>query len=175
MATINPTALQAAVRDEQTVTPEGESVRPSIDGVAVRRGRTVVDERGTITEMLSATWAFTQEPIVYAYQTTIRPGVVKGWIVHLTSVDRLFFASGSARLVLFDAREDSATAGLVEELFFDPANRGVVRIPCGVFHAVQNIGVDDAVFVNFPTEPYAHEDPDKYRLPLDTESIPFRF
>jgi dTDP-4-dehydrorhamnose 3,5-epimerase len=29
--------------------------------------------------------------------------------------------------------------------------------------------------VNFPTIPYDHADPDKYRLPIDTTLIPFSF
>ena len=40
--------------------------------------------------------------------------------------------------------------------------------------AVQNVGDVDALFVNLPTRPYRHENPDKYRLPLDTDRIPFR-
>jgi dTDP-4-dehydrorhamnose 3,5-epimerase len=29
--------------------------------------------------------------------------------------------------------------------------------------------------VNFPTRPYDHASPDKYRLPLDTDEIPYEF
>ena len=32
-----------------------------------------------------------------------------------------------------------------------------------------------ATVVNFPTRPYLHEKPDKYRLPIDTPLIPFKF
>lgn len=44
-----------------------------------------------------------------------------------------------------------------------------------MYHAIQNIGRDEAFFVNMPTEPYNHEDPDKYRLPLKNDLIPFAF
>lgn len=47
--------------------------------------------------------------------------------------------------------------------------------PPGVYHGVRNVGKDDAWFVNMPSTPYRHEDPDKYRLPLDSPDIPFRF
>jgi len=33
----------------------------------------------------------------------------------------------------------------------------------------------DAYFVNLPTRPYAHDDPDKYRLPPRNDLIPFAF
>ena len=48
-------------------------------------------------------------------------------------------------------------------------------IPRGVYHAVQNIGTTEALFVNMPTRPYNHGDPDKFRLPLKNDLIPFDF
>jgi dTDP-4-dehydrorhamnose 3,5-epimerase len=33
----------------------------------------------------------------------------------------------------------------------------------------------NAVLINFPTMPYDHANPDKYRLPLDTKLIPHSF
>jgi dTDP-4-dehydrorhamnose 3,5-epimerase len=53
--------------------------------------------------------------------------------------------------------------------------RAMVRIPSGVWHGVQNVGEGESVFVNFPTRPYVYEDPDKYRLPLNNDLIPFDF
>jgi dTDP-4-dehydrorhamnose 3,5-epimerase len=50
-----------------------------------------------------------------------------------------------------------------------------MNIPAGVWHADRNIGDKDAVVVNFPTIQYDHADPDKYRLPLDTDQIPHKF
>ena len=41
-------------------------------------------------------------------------------------------------------------------------------IPCGVCHAVRNIGTTGAIFVNMTTRAYEHEAPDTLRLPLDT-------
>ena len=40
---------------------------------------------------------------------------------------------------------------------------------------VRNIGASDVVVIDFPTAPYNHEDPDKYRLPIDTPLIPYSF
>ena len=37
------------------------------------------------------------------------------------------------------------------------------------------LGDKDLVLVNFPTIPYDHANPDKFRLPLDTDQIPYRF
>jgi len=50
-----------------------------------------------------------------------------------------------------------------------------VNVPKFVWHADRNIGTSDAVVINFPTIQYDHSNPDKYRLPLDTDLIPHKF
>jgi len=54
-------------------------------------------------------------------------------------------------------------------------HRRLMNVPIGVWHANQNIGSSDVVVINFPTIPYDHRNPDKYRLPLDTDRIPHKF
>jgi dTDP-4-dehydrorhamnose 3,5-epimerase len=164
----------APIKDRPTVTPGGERLEDVIDGVAIRPAVVQSDERGTITEICSEDWAFTGEPLVYVYQTTVRQGQKKGWVVHFEQDDRLFFDNGATKLVLYDARGGSPTHGMVNELFFGSANRALVRIPAGVFHAVVNIGETELRFINLPTRPYRHGDPDKQRLPVDSDAIPYR-
>jgi dTDP-4-dehydrorhamnose 3,5-epimerase len=160
--------------DPPTVTPEGERLEQLIDGVRIRPAKVQSDERGTLTEILSEAWDFTDEPLVYVYQTTIRVGKTKGWVIHFEQDDRLFFDNGAVKVVLYDARAGSPTHGMLNELFFGSANRGLLRIPAGVFHAVGNTGESEVRFVNMPTRPYRHERPDKARLPADTGAIPYR-
>jgi dTDP-4-dehydrorhamnose 3,5-epimerase len=107
------------------------------------------------------------------YEASIHPGQKKGWVVHFEQDDRLFFSVGSAKIVLYDARTESATHGLVQEAFLGAANRGLVKIPAGVVHAVVNVGPDEVRFVNMPTRPYRHERPDKVRFSQDTDAIPY--
>jgi dTDP-4-dehydrorhamnose 3,5-epimerase len=162
-------------KDAQTVTPAGERVGELIEGVRIRRAVTHTDARGTLCEVYDPRWGFTEEPLVYVYRLTVRPGVTKGWVKHLMQDDRMFFASGTAKVVLYDDREDSPTYGMRNELYFDAHSRGLLRIPVGVLHAVGNVGQDDVVAINMPTRPYDHADPDKYRLPLDSDEHPYRF
>ena len=177
MSTTSPALTIDLVPDEQTVAPDGTRLEALIDGVRVRRAVTQTDERGSLTEMYDPRWGFTEEPLVYVYTATIRPGRVKGWIVHRLSDDRLFLAMGTgvAKVVLYDARSGSPTEGAINELFFDAHSRGLLRIPIGVVHAIQNLGTEDLNFVNMPTRPYDHGAPDKQRLPLDTDRVPYRF
>ncbi|HKG36085.1 MAG TPA: hypothetical protein VKA89_06565 [Solirubrobacterales bacterium] len=164
-----------ATPDSQIATPDGGPIRDLIDGVLVREARTIPDDRGTVCVMFDPRWGFTEEPLAYTYQVTIRPGAVKGWIRHATYDDRLFLSRGSFKWVLFDDREASPTNGRLNELYFDAHHRSLLRIPRGVWHAVQNIGIEDTLMVNHPTRAYDYESPDKTRLPLDTERIPYRF
>src|SRR4051812_23730382 len=160
--------------DVATVTESGERLEMPIDGVRMRPAIVHIDERGELTEIYNPAWGFSEEPLVYVYQSTIRPGQKKAWIVHHEQDDRLFFDNGAAKIALYDARVDSPTKGLVNVFFLGAANRGLLRIPAGVFHGVRNVGDTDLRFVNMPTKPYRHDRPDKGRLPTDTDAIPHR-
>ena len=59
-------------------------------------------------------------------------------------------------------------------LFFGEADRALLLIPAGVFHGVVNVGESEARFINLPTRAYRHDQPDKSRLPTDTDAIPYR-
>jgi dTDP-4-dehydrorhamnose 3,5-epimerase len=163
------------VQDRQTVTSDGVRTAPRIAGVVVRPAVTHVDDRGELCEIYNPAWGIHAEPMVYAYQSMVRPHKVKGWIVHRLQDDRLFVGLGTLRIVLYDARDGSPTKGAINEIFLGERNRAMIVIPSGVYHAVQNVGDTDAYFVNLPTRPYDHANPDKYRLPLDTDLSPFRF
>ena len=95
--------------------------------------------------------------------------------MHKQHEDRYFLQLGDIELVLYDARPDSPTCGLVSKVYLSEHRRMLMSIPAGVWHADRNIGSKDAVVVNFPTIPYDHTNPDKYRLPLDTDQIPYKF
>lgn len=166
--------LDKARKDPATVTADGTPLEELIEGVVIRRPPTHSDARGTVCEIYDLRWGLSDQPLVYAYHVTIRPGQVKGWVVHLVQTDRLFVYGGVARVVLYDARTESASFGRLNVFHLGEHDRALVFIPPGVYHAVQNVGNGDAAFVNLPSEPYQHDDPDKYRLPLDNDVIPYR-
>lgn len=162
-------------KSTQTVTADGHSVQPLIEGVKIHQPITQQDQRGTVCEIYSPFWKFDDIPMVFAYLVTIRPGQAKGWAVHHHHVDRYFFSQGSTQLVLYDSREDSPTHGMINEFVFSEFNRSLVSVPTHVYHAVMNIGSTDSLMFNLPSEPYHHEDPDKFTLPLNNDIIPYRF
>ena len=162
------------VKDRPSVTPSGERLQELIDGVRLRPARTHADHRGELCEIFDERWDFTDDPVPFVYAVTLHPGSVRGWVIHLEQDDRLFFAVGTAKVALYDARDDSATCGLINVFHLGDNNRALLRIPPGVYHAVKNVGHTPALFINLPSRPYQHEDPDKYRVPIDSEVVPYR-
>ena len=160
-------------RDVQTVQPTGEAVARRIDGVVIKPLVTHVDERGSVCELYHPDWAYHADPLVYVEYVTIRPGKIKGWVVHEQQDDRGVVGYGTIQVALYDGRAGSPTFGLVNEFCFSEANRALFTVPQGVWHAVRNVGVTDALFINMPTRAYDHAAPDKHRLPVDTDAIPY--
>ena len=162
----------SVTQDVQTVSSDGTRLAPLPDGLLLRDLVTHTDERGTVCELFDPRWGVSPDPMVFAYTFTIRPGASKGWAVHKVHEDRYTFLAGELEVALYDSREDASTFGLEARLFLSERRRQLLIIPRGVWHAERNIGQSDAVVVNFPTIPYDHTSPDKYRLPLDTDELP---
>ena len=167
--------ISSTRKDTQTVTSNGQRVMPLISGVVIQPSATHVDERGTLCEILSPHRPPHPAPLVYVYQFTIRPGKIKGWHVHHLHDDRIFISQGHVKVVLYDDRPASPTYGMVNEIYRSETDRTLMVIPAYVFHAHQNIGSSDALFISMPTRPYRHDDPDVHRLPIDTDQIPYKF
>jgi len=164
---------RAAERDDRTVDRGGKLLAPSIDGVVVKRLTSHVDHRGSLTALMDTRDPFWAEPVVYAYEFLINPGRIKGWGMHDHQTDRYFASNGNVRVVLFDGRQDSPTAGTLIQLHFSERSPGLVAIPPGVWHADQNWGDTVARVINFPTRAYNPDDPDKYRIDPHSGAIPF--
>ncbi len=169
-------AADRSAKDEQTVTPAGERIGGQIDGVIVRTLPIQSDPRGDLSELISEEWAeIVEDGIPYAYAVGHQPGIVKGWVVHELQDDRIAHITGRLRWVLYDGRSDSPTQGMVQEITNTERRRTLMVTPAGVWHAVENVGTEEAIMINFPTRPYNHANPDKRRLPIDSPEIPFEF
>lgn len=167
--------LAAAVRDTQTVTETGTSTAPLLDGVTSHETRIHHDDRGSVVELYDQRWNWHPDPIVFCYSFTIEPGVVKGWGLHKLHQDRYFVVEGAMELVMFDPRPESSTYGKICRMVLSADRPRIVNVPKFVWHADHNFTTQPMRCVSFPTTPYDHQNPDKYRLPIDSPLIPFRF
>ncbi len=143
-----------------------------IEGVKIRRLRVIPDERGYLMEMLRSDWE-EYERFGQVYVTAAYPGVVKAWHYHTLQTDHFVCVHGMAKVVLYDRREDSPTYREVNEFFIGERNPCLMKVPPLVVHGFKGIGQDMTLMVNVPTELYNYDEPDEYRLPFDTDEIPY--
>lgn len=169
------TMLAVAVKDTPTTKADGTLDLRLPHGCKIHRRPVHVDDRGELQEIYGAAWDIDDIPVTHLYMTTLRPGVVKGWSLHKLHQDRYFLISGTMQVVMFDPRPDSPTLGEVFKITLSERDRFVLTVPEFVWHADYNCDSKEALFINLPTVGFDRKNPDKYRLPIDSPLIPYRF
>lgn len=165
--------LPGAEKESQSVTRDWQKIGTLIEGVFLHEVRHVPRDHGVITEMFRPEWDPAGSPVAQIYQSRLFPGALGAWSCHAKNTDRLFVNNGLVKIVLYDARPDSRTHGLINEFHAGDVRPSLLIVPPFVWHGLQNLGPCDALVLNFPTRPYIYEDPDHYRLPHDTAEIPY--
>jgi dTDP-4-dehydrorhamnose 3,5-epimerase len=164
------------VRDRQSITADWQQIDAGlIDGVALFEMKSVITQSGYLTEIYRADWKLDEACVEQVFQTVFEPGGISAWHAHELTRDRLFVAFGAMRIVLYDARPDSPSCGRLNELRLGSVRPGLVTVPPKVWHGVQNLSTDRALLLNLVDRSYRYEHPDHYRLPDDTDRIPYRF
>lgn len=161
-----------ATPDRQVETADGKLVGPGIDGLDLVKPVQHVDNRGVVFEVYNGDPVRFPDPVVWIYQTSVYPGVIKGWFVHDEKIDRYSLSSGALLACFYDDRPDSPTRGNSVHTMLHPRGVRQLTIPAGVWHLIANIGHEDAELINLPTTPYQREKPDRRGLPWDTDKIP---
>jgi len=143
-----------------------------IEGVKIKPLTRHADERGYLMEILR-----TDDPLfeqfAQFYVSLNYPGVIRAWHCHKLQTDLFACVKGMIKVVIYDGREGSPTHGQINEFFIGDQNPVVVRIPKGVLHGYKTIGVEPSLLLNFPDQLYNPKEPDEYRLPYDTDLIPY--
>src|SRR4030067_1171197 len=143
-----------------------------IQGVRTKSLRVIPDERGRVMEILRADddlfLKFGQ-----VYMTTTYPHVVKAWPYHKGQVDHIVAVKGMIKLVLYDSRANSPTMGEINAFFIGDHNPLLVQVPNGIYHGWKCISEEEAIIINIPTEVYAYNEPDEYRLAPHGKDIPY--
>lgn len=143
-----------------------------IEGVRIRRLKPIPDERGYLMEIFRSDWE-EFEKFGQVYVAAAYPGAVKAWHYHRLQTDHFICLQGMAKVVLYDGREDSSTYRQIEEFFIGHLNPLLIKIPPLVMHGFKGLGPGMTLIVNVPTELYNYQEPDEYRLPPDTDQIPY--
>lgn len=147
-----------------------------IHDLRARRLNRLYDERGSLCEILrrdDPLYADFPEGFAQVYITHVDYHVVKGWHLHLKQRDHFFCVYGTAKVVLYDDREDSLTRGLVNEMILTPERPLLLQIPERVWHGFMALSPGGAGILNFPTRMYDYADPDEYRCDPHSGQIPY--
>lgn len=145
-----------------------------IDGVGTKILKMVPDERGWLMEILRCDDEIFKS-FGQVYVTTAYPGVVKAWHYHRKQTDNFTCIKGMMKVALYDGRNGSRTYGEVNEFFVGERNPLLISVPPLIYHGFKAIGDETAYFINIPTRAYDYEEPDEYRLPPDTDMIPYNW
>ena len=166
----------AAAKDSQSITSDWNSLQEPIEGVIIKEVKNVIKGNADVLcEIFRREWLPANNDIDQVFQSLMMPGSISAWHVHQLTTDRLFVSQGLFRIVLYDARPDSTTYECINEFRLGDVRPALLVIPPGVWHAVQNIATTSAVLLNLVDQAYRYEDPDHWRLPVNTDKIPYQF
>jgi dTDP-4-dehydrorhamnose 3,5-epimerase len=168
---LNPNGM----RDQQSITSDWQSLQPLIHQVEVKEVKNVLKDNGMLTEVFRTDWPSSFAKVDQVFQVTLFPMAISAWHRHLQTTDRLFVSQGILKIVLYDARFDSPTMGMINQFQLGICRPALIAVPPGVWHGIQNIGSETACLLNLVDQAYCYENPDHWRLPSDTDQIPFRF
>lgn len=168
-------SITGATKDQQTATAAGAMMREFLQGVQFKEMPNIITRSGLTTEVFRRDWALDDGKIEQIIHVTLRARSVSAWHCHEKQTDRIFVTGGTINLVLYDARDNSPTRGRLNAFRLSRYRPALVVIPPGIWHGLQNIEDDTSSFINFFDRAYCYEDPDEWRLPPDTDQIPYRF
>jgi dTDP-4-dehydrorhamnose 3,5-epimerase len=169
--------IESAKQDDQRVTPAWEPLLDLIAGVKTMEIKNTLSDHSYVTEYYRHNWDICHErPIQHVVHVTLCPGSITAWHMHKFKSDNIVVPTGMIKLVLFDGRKGSSTEGKVNVFNMSPLRPMVVGFPPGIWHGFHNLlSSENSSFINISDGAYNYEQPDEWRLPLDTPEIPFTF
>lgn len=143
-----------------------------IEGVEVIDLGTHEDDRGYLVEIARA--AEDPEPHgvvhkfgqVYLVGDPVR-GTIRAFHKHNELWDWFSISHGSAKFVLVDDRDDSATKGEMMTIIASARKPRLIVVPPGVYHGWMSLE-DDTQLVSTASHTYNRDKPDEERVPPDS-------
>lgn len=147
----------------------------SIEGMRFYQSSSVRSMSGHVTELWRPEWLGRDTRPDHVVFVTMAPHAKTNWHCHRRQRDLLFVVRGRIKVAFYDDRSDSRTYRHLEVRTFSQSQPTLIAIPPGVWHALQNLGADEAAFVTMNDQPFTYEDPDDWRLPVDNGQLPRPF
>lgn len=141
-----------------------------IHDVTVTPLRRIPDERGAVFHMLRED-SDGFERFGEIYFSLVYPGAIKAWHRHSRMTLNYAVPSGMVKLVCYDDRPDSPTAGEVQEVHVGELNYSLVTIPPMVWNGFKGEGHAPALVANCATIP--HDPGEIERMDPFTDEVPY--
>lgn len=143
-----------------------------IDGVTRKPLRIIPDARGGVMHMLRSDWPeFAGFGEIYF--SLVEPESVKAWRRHTRMTMQLAVPCGAVEFVLYDARPDSPTNGMLHRETLSPESAesyALLVIPPGIWNGFRGVSSALSVVANCASLP--HDPGEADSLPPDDPSIP---
>ena len=167
--------IEHAVKDHQTVTSGGQPIESLLTGVKKKEVPNIITGNGITTELWRPEWDVGPDQVRHIIHSILRGNAISAWHRHEFQVDTIFVTDGSIKLVLFDDRSDSTARGQINIFYLSRMRPILITIPPGIWHGLQNLDNTESSFINYFNIPYNYDEPDEWRLPFDTDKIPYQF
>jgi dTDP-4-dehydrorhamnose 3,5-epimerase len=167
--------LKGAEKRAQTVTSKWEKTHKLIDGVTTKDIRNVVSPNAVVTEAYRSDWGLHVDTVHQVSIFTFHPRAIAAWDLHEHQSDNVICVNGLVRLVLYDGREQSPTCGDVNIFQLSHVRPTLVSIPPNVWHGFQNMLDESSITLVAVDRAFNHAKPDSWRLPYDSQEIPYQF
>jgi dTDP-4-dehydrorhamnose 3,5-epimerase len=140
-----------------------------IEGFRIRSLRTLVDERGSVVELMRNDWKelLHDDSIVQANLTITYPNMVRAWHRYARGqIDYFTVLSGSLKICIYDE-----VSGELDEVISTDSDLQVVRVPGHFWHGLKAIGCEPAWLLFFVNRLYDYATPDRVRRPWNDPGI----
>jgi len=164
-----------AKKDQQTIAADGKLTRTLLAGVLLKEVPNIITRNGVTTEVYRPEWPVGPDQVRHMIHVILRGDAISAWHMHEYQTDTIFVTSGTIKLILFDDRPGSTTRGEGSVFHLSRMRPTLVTIPPGIWHGLKNVEKTESSFINYFDRPYVYTDPDEWRLPADTDKIPFLF
>lgn len=167
--------IKDAEKDRQTVAEDGRLTRKLLQGVLYKEVSNIITRNGVTTELYRPEWDVGPDQIRHIIHVILRADALSAWHMHEHQSDTFFVTDGCIKLILFDDRPGSPTRGEGNLFHLSRMRPTLITVPPGIWHGLKNLEGSESSFINYFDRPYNYTDPDEWRLPPDTDKIPFRF
>ena len=165
--------LEQAKRAPVTVTNNWEAVGAvRITGFEIHEVKNVIFRNGMLTELYRFEWFDPPLMVRHAVHVSMLPGAVTSWHCHKKQRDIIFPVQGQFKMGFYDDRPDSPTYRASCVVDSGIARPSYYLVPPGVWHAFRNPTRETNAYVVLTDEPFVHDDPDDWILPVGADVIP---